>query len=122
MIEEKRRGMRGDPDKEARIWLEKIADVDRQRVRVQDLAIEGLLSPEELRSKLSRLQRAPRGPREAATRELETLRSRREEAEELERDQSATATPCSRPTPGSCPGASTPSSPRTADGHTGASA
>jgi hypothetical protein len=53
MVDEKRRALSGDPDKEARIWLEKIADADRQRARAQDLAIEGLLSPEELRTKLT---------------------------------------------------------------------
>jgi hypothetical protein len=61
MIEEKRRGLRGDPDREARLWLQRIADADRQRTRAQDLAIEGLLSPEELRSKLSS-SRAPARP------------------------------------------------------------
>ncbi|HEV2092177.1 MAG TPA: recombinase zinc beta ribbon domain-containing protein, partial [Rubrobacter sp.] len=85
MIEEKRRGLRGDPDRESRFWLERIADADRQRARAQDLAIEGLLSPEELRSKLSALE----GTREAAARELEALRGHREEAEQLERDRDA---------------------------------
>src|SRR5215213_6813113 len=56
MIEEKRKGLRGDPGKEANVWLDKIADVDRQRVRAQDLAIEGLLSPDELRAKLAALE------------------------------------------------------------------
>ncbi len=82
MIEEKRKALRGDPDKEAKVWLEKIAEVDRQRVRAQDLAIEGLLSPDELRTKLAGLE----DTRETAKRELEALSSRQEEIEELERD------------------------------------
>jgi site-specific DNA recombinase len=85
MIEEKRAGLHGDPDKEANLWLDKIADVDRQRARAQDLAIEGLLSPDELRAKLADLEEVHR----TATRELEVLSSRKEELEELERDRDA---------------------------------
>jgi hypothetical protein len=71
LVEEKRRGMRGDLDKEARLWLERIADADRQRARAQDLAIEGLLSPEELRSKLVWPWRALARPPRANWRPLE---------------------------------------------------
>jgi len=85
MIEEKRKGLRGDPGKEANVWLDKIADVDRQRVRAQDLAIEGLLSPDELRAKLAALEET----RKTAMRELEVLSSRKEEVEVLERDRDA---------------------------------
>jgi hypothetical protein len=77
--------MRGDPDEAANIWLDKIADVDRQRARAQDLAVEGLLSPDELRAKLAALE----GTRESAKRELEALKSRKEEVEELQRDRDA---------------------------------
>lgn len=83
MIEEKRRAMRGNSDEELGMWLDRIADVDRQRARAQDLAVEGLLSPEELRAKLSTLEKK----REAARSELEALRGRKEEVEELERDR-----------------------------------
>ena len=83
MVEQKRRALRSDPGKEVNFWLDKIADVDRQRARAQDLAIEGLLSPEELRAKLDALKEG----REAATRELEALQGRRQEVEELERDR-----------------------------------
>jgi hypothetical protein len=85
MIEEKRKTMQGDPDREANYWLDKIADVDQQRARAQDLAIEGLLSPDELRAKLAALQEE----RAAARAELEALRDRREEVDELERDRDA---------------------------------
>jgi truncated hemoglobin YjbI len=44
MIEEAHQAMRGDPEREAKAWLEKIADT-----------IEGLLSPDELRHKLTQL-------------------------------------------------------------------
>ncbi len=57
----------------------------RQRARAQDLAIEALLSPDELRAKLA----APQQERDAATRELEALGDQREVVEELERDRDA---------------------------------
>jgi site-specific DNA recombinase len=85
IIEEKRQAMHGDPSEAANIWLDKIADVDRQRARAQDLAVEGLLSSDELRAKLAALE----GTRETAKRELEALKSRKEEVEELERDRDA---------------------------------
>jgi tetratricopeptide (TPR) repeat protein len=85
MIEEKRGAMRGDPDKEAKVWMGKIAEADRQRARAQALAVEGLLSPDELRAKLSALEEA----REAAEDALEALRGRKGKVEELERDRDA---------------------------------
>jgi len=85
MIEEKRRTKHGDPEKEANVWLDKIAEADRQRARAQDLAIEGLLSPDELRDKLAVLEET----RQTAKGELKVLKERREEVEELERDRDA---------------------------------
>jgi site-specific DNA recombinase len=85
MIEEERAGLRGDPDQEAKGWLERIADLDQQRARAQDLAVEGLLSPEELRTKLSELADA----RETAHREIASLEVRKERVEQLERDRDA---------------------------------
>jgi hypothetical protein len=38
MIEEKAKALRGGPGEEANFWLDKIADIDRQRTRAQDLA------------------------------------------------------------------------------------
>jgi site-specific DNA recombinase len=43
MIERERETMRGDPESETQSWLNKLAEIDRQRARAQDLAIEGLL-------------------------------------------------------------------------------
>ena len=83
MIEEKRKAMRGGPDQEANLWLDKIAGIDRQRARAQDLAVEGLLTPDELRGKLVDLEET----RKTAKHELEVLRNRRAEVEELERDR-----------------------------------
>ena len=38
LIEEERKAHQGDPEREARAWLKKIADVDRTRGRFQDMA------------------------------------------------------------------------------------
>jgi site-specific DNA recombinase len=85
MIEERRGTLRGDPGKTADVWLDKIADVDRRRARAQDLAIEGLLSPDELRARVAALE----DTRETARRELDTLKDRKQEVENLERDRDA---------------------------------
>jgi len=47
--------MRGDPEGEAQTWLRRIEELVQQRTRAQGLAIEGLLSHEELRAKLSEI-------------------------------------------------------------------
>jgi hypothetical protein len=83
MIELERQGMRGDPERQVKTWLDKLAEADRQRARAQDLAIEGLLSHEELRAKLAALDET----RAIAERELEAFKGRREYLEDLERDK-----------------------------------
>ena len=85
MIEEKKENMRGDPDREARTWLDKLAEVDRKRSAFQDQQAENLITIDELRSKLTALEET----RGAAERELEALRSQREEIAQLERDADA---------------------------------
>src|SRR5215207_4319388 len=81
MIEQESAGLRGDPDKERKAWLQRIADLDSQRARAQDLAIEGLLDRDELRAKLSEIAEA----KEHAQRELESLQERKDHIEHLER-------------------------------------
>lgn len=85
MIEEKKRNMRGDPDGEARTWLDKLAELDRKRSAYQDQQAEGLITLDELRTKLAALEEA----RIMAQRELEALRGYREEIELLKRDADA---------------------------------
>jgi site-specific DNA recombinase len=85
MIDEERRGWRGDTESEVKAWLEKLTEADRQRERAQDLAIQGLLDYGELRAKLAALAET----RETAEKELEALRMRRQRVEELERDRDA---------------------------------
>jgi site-specific DNA recombinase len=83
MIALQREGTGEDPDREARVWAEKLAEVDNKRSRYQDMAAEGLITFDELRAKLADLRRT----RQAAERELEAVRNQKEHLEELEKDR-----------------------------------
>ena len=66
MIEHKRKARRGgDPEREARAWLEKLAEADRKRNAYQDQQAEGLLTLDELRAKLLALEGAAKPRRES---------------------------------------------------------
>jgi flagellar motility protein MotE (MotC chaperone) len=83
MVEEQRKAMRSNPKRETRTWLRKLEELDLKRRRAQDLAIQGLLEPDELRAKLAELK----DTREMVERELEALEDRREQIEQLERNR-----------------------------------
>jgi site-specific DNA recombinase len=85
MIEEEERASRGDPDREAKVWYEKLREAERMRSGYQDLAARGLLTYEELGEKLAALEVT----RATAQRELEALKGRRERLEDLKRDRDA---------------------------------
>jgi transcription elongation factor Elf1 len=85
MIEQERESKRGNPDQETKVWLEKLAEVDRMRSGYQEMAAKRLITFEELGVKLEELENT----RSNATRELEVLRSYRERIEGLERDKDA---------------------------------
>jgi DNA-binding protein H-NS len=57
----------GDPEKEARAFTNRIAEVDRKRAAYQDLVADDLMEREELRAKLDVLSRQ----KAAAKEELE---------------------------------------------------
>jgi hypothetical protein len=80
MIEPQGRGSRGDPDREMEAWLVKLAEVERMRGGYQELAAKGLMTCEELGTRLERLEET----RSATERELETLRRKKECVERLE--------------------------------------
>jgi hypothetical protein len=84
-IDHERRVIRGEPQREAKVWPGKLAEVDRKRSGFQDMAAEGLISLNELRIKLVGLEET----RKTAQRELDTLASRQERFEALERDKEA---------------------------------
>src|SRR5215216_6082692 len=83
MIEEQRGSLRGDPEGEARTWLERLAALDRRRGGSLDLAAEGIMDRDELRAKLAELQE----DRETAEREIAAIEGRREQLEQMERDR-----------------------------------
>jgi hypothetical protein len=84
-IEMHRSALRGDPVREAKAWLDKLAEVDRKRTRYQEMAAEELVTLDELRGKLTDLEDI----RATAERELEELRGRAGRIAELERDRDA---------------------------------
>jgi hypothetical protein len=83
LIEQEKEAHHGDPEREAKAWLKKIAEADHTRGRFQDMAAEGLITFDEPRAKLSGLEEVRRGAR----RELDALSERRGRLAELERDR-----------------------------------
>ena len=70
MIEQERAGLRGDPDQEAKTWLEKLSEVDQERRGYLRLAAKGVLADEELDEALAELEET----RETAERELRAIK------------------------------------------------
>lgn len=56
LIEQARGELHGDPDHETKVWLEKLAEIDRMRSGYQDLVAKGLMTLEEPGEKLQDLQ------------------------------------------------------------------
>ncbi|MGI8650764.1 MAG: recombinase zinc beta ribbon domain-containing protein, partial [Rubrobacter sp.] len=83
MVEEERSVVRGDPDRDVRRCLEQLAAHYRKRSGFQDMAAEGLVTLDELRSKLAGLEEL----RRATTHELEAARGREERLRHLEDDR-----------------------------------
>ncbi|HET9964121.1 MAG TPA: hypothetical protein VFQ10_01890, partial [Rubrobacter sp.] len=85
MIEQERAGLRGDPDQEAKAWMERLSEVDQERRGYLRLAAKGVLTDEELNEALAELENF----RETAEKELRAITTRREVLENLERDRDA---------------------------------
>jgi hypothetical protein len=85
LLEKEQKGAHDDLDKEARSWLDQLAEADRIRSGYQGLAAKGLMTFEELGERLGQLEEA----RKAARKELEALENRQERVEALERDRDA---------------------------------
>ena len=83
MIELERKNMRGNPDKEAQLWADKLAEVHHRRVRYQEMAADDLITLNELRARLTELD----DTRKTAERELDALHNHREYLDELEQDR-----------------------------------
>jgi DNA repair ATPase RecN len=85
MIKMERGSVRGDAGEEARLWADKLTEVERKRARYQEMAASDLITFDELREKLGELAET----RDTAERELEAIRDRSSRLEELERDRDA---------------------------------
>lgn len=83
LIEQERAAMRGDPDREAEVWAETIAECARLRNAYQDQQAAGLMTLEELGSKLREVEER----RLHAERAIAALRDSRERLEALEKDR-----------------------------------
>jgi chromosome segregation ATPase len=83
MVELERKSVRGDPEREAKVWLDKLAEADRKRSGFQDMAAEGLITFDELREKLADLEEG----RKVAEGDLEALEAKRSRLEQLKQDK-----------------------------------
>ena len=77
--------MHGDPEREQKTSLDKLAEADCRRARYQEMAAEDLITFDELSARLAEID----GTRRVAERELEALRNREERITELETDRDA---------------------------------
>jgi site-specific DNA recombinase len=84
-IELERDTRRGDPEAEAKHWLDKLLEADEERRGFLRLAAKGRITEEELDEELAHLDNS----REAAKRELQSLRWHKERLEQMERDREA---------------------------------
>lgn len=85
MIDLEKQGVHGDPDVEAKAWLDKLAEVEDERRGYLRLAARGSITNAELDETLAELEET----RSIAERELAALRNRQEAIEALERDKTA---------------------------------
>jgi site-specific DNA recombinase len=85
LLEQERAGMRGDPDREATSWLEKLSEVEQERRGYLRLAAKGHMSDDDLAESLAELDET----HATAERELKAIRGRKAALEELERDRDA---------------------------------
>ena len=83
LIAQEHEGTRGDPEQEAGFWEEKIAEYSRLRSAYQDQQAAGLMTLEELGSKLAKLEVT----RKIAEVELAALDACEQRAKELEADR-----------------------------------
>ena len=85
MIELERSGAHGDPEAGAKVWLDKLAELDQMRRGFQEQAARGYMNFDELGAALDELAET----RRTAERELAAIQSRREALERLELDREA---------------------------------
>jgi site-specific DNA recombinase len=84
-IELEKEGRYGDPEAEAKHWLEKLSEIDEERRGFLRLAAKGRITDEELDEELAALGET----RRTAERELKDLRRHQERVEQMEQDRDA---------------------------------
>src|SRR5215218_1591295 len=84
-IELERSGARGEPEREMKLWAEKLQEADAKRVRFQHAYAEGIIGLEDLKARLAELDDA----RATAEREIAALEGRMESVRALEEDRDA---------------------------------
>ena len=89
MIELERKGTR-DPEREAKAWLEKLTEAERERRGYLRLAAKGLMTDEDLDRELAGLEEI----RSTAKRKLAASKNRRDRIELLERDKDGIFASC----------------------------
>jgi site-specific DNA recombinase len=85
LIDQERRGMRGDPSREGKAWLDKLAEADRMRRGYQEQTAKGLMTLDELEEHLKLIEEA----RKVAQEELVAIEGHCQRLEELEHDRDA---------------------------------
>jgi site-specific DNA recombinase len=85
LIEQERSGRNGDPEREVKRWVERIAECDRLRRSFQDQQAAGLMTLDELRERLGELE----DTRSLALAEMDALAQHEERVQKLERDRDA---------------------------------
>jgi hypothetical protein len=83
MDRERESNRRGDPERERKAWLDKLAETDRMRGNYQEQTAKGLVTIDELAARLEELE----GTRRAAERELTIFSDHWENIERMERDK-----------------------------------
>jgi site-specific DNA recombinase len=84
-IELEKSSARGNPDREMKLWAEKLAEADTKRVKFQHAYAEGIIGLDDLKARLAELDEA----RTTAEQEIATLEGRLEHVRSLEQDRDA---------------------------------
>jgi len=84
-IELEKSSVRGEPEREMKMWAEKLQEADAKRVRFQHAYAEGIIGLEDLKARLAELDDA----RATAEREIAALEGRMERVRSLEEDRDA---------------------------------
>src|SRR5829696_4666738 len=84
-IELERSGARGEPEREMKVWAEKLAEADAKRVRFQHAYAEGIIGLDDLKARLAELDDS----RTTAEQEIAILEGHLEHIRSLEEDRDA---------------------------------